>query len=290
MGHKGFSAEVGSPGKYVPSYLFPESAISALTKAVEYSERLARPETVPPKMHDINRDKAKQIINGVMKQSTQPHTWLSIPQIGDLLGCYGIRFAETKLAKTAQETAPIAAKIGFPVVIKLESTTITHKTDVGGVKLNIKNEAEAKQAFGDIKAKLTELGKVDQMDGVMIQKMVTEGIEAIVGVSNDPSFGHLIMFGLGGVNAELMNDVVFRLNPLTELDAQELISSIKMSKLFDGYRGTPASDKPALNDLLLRLSALVEDNPQITELDFNPVKVLAAGLGYWVVDARIAVS
>jgi len=150
-------------------------------------------------MHDINRDKAKQIINGVMKQSTQPHTWLSIPQIGDLLGCYGIRFAETKLAKTAQETAAIAAKIGFPVVIKLESTTITHKTDVGGVKLNIKNEAEAKQAFGDIKAKLTELGKVDQMDGVMIQKMVTEGIEAIVGVSNDPSFGHLIMFGLGGV-------------------------------------------------------------------------------------------
>jgi acetyltransferase len=290
MGHKGFSAEVGSPGKYVPSYLFPESAISALTKAVEYSERLARSETVPPKMHDINRDKAKQIINGVMKQSTQPHTWLSMPQIGDLLGCYGIRFAETKLAKTAQETAAIAAKIGFPVVIKLESTTITHKTDVGGVKLNIKNEAEAKQAFDDIKAKLTELGKVDQMDGVMIQKMVTEGIEAIVGVSNDPSFGHLIMFGLGGVNAELMNDVVFRLNPLTELDAQELISSIKMSKLFDGYRGTPASDKPALNDLLLRLSALVEDNPQITELDFNPVKVLAAGLGYWVVDARIAVS
>ena len=128
------------------------------------------------------------------------------------------------------------------------------------------------------------------MDGVMIQKMVTEGIETIVGVSNDPSFGHLIMFGMGGVNAELLNDVAFRLNPLTELDVQELIGSVKMSKLFDGYRGMPAGDKPALKDLLLRLSAMVEDNPQIAELDFNPVKVLPAGQGYWVVDARIAVG
>jgi acyl-CoA synthetase (NDP forming) len=128
------------------------------------------------------------------------------------------------------------------------------------------------------------------MDGVMIQKMVTEGIETIVGVSNDPSFGHLIMFGMGGINAELLNDVAFRLNPLTELDAKELIGSIKMSKLFNGYRGAPPGDTPAVKDLLLRLSAMVEDNPQITELDFNPVKVLPEGQGYWVVDARIAVS
>jgi acetyltransferase len=98
------------------------------------------------------------------------------------------------------------------------------------------------------------------------------------------------MFGMGGINAELLNDVAFRLNPLTELDAKELIGSIKMSKLFNGYRGAPPGDTPAVKDLLLRLSAMVEDNPQITELDFNPVKVLPAGQGYWVVDARIAVS
>ena len=290
MGHKGLSAEVGTPGKYVPSYLFPESAISALAKAVEYTERLARPQSAPVKLHDIKREKAKEIINTAMRQSTQHKTWLSIEQIAELLSSYGIRFAETKLAKTADETAAIAEKIGFPVVIKLASATITHKTDVGGVKLNIKNEAEAKQAFNDIKAKLTGLGKADQMDGVMVQKMVSEGIETIVGVSNDPSFGHLIMFGMGGVNAELLNDVAFRLNPLTGQDAGEMIGSVKMSKLFDGYRGAPPSDKPALKDLLLRLSAMVEDNPQISELDFNPVKVLPAGQGYWVVDARIAVS
>jgi acetyltransferase len=290
MGHKGLSAEVGTPGKYVPSYLFPESAISALAKAVEYSERLARPESAPIKLHDINREKAKQIITAAMKQSTRNHNWLSVEQIAELLRCYGIRFAATKFAKNADEAAKIAGKIGFPVVIKLASATITHKTDVGGVQLNIKSESEAIQAFNTIKDKLTRIGKQNEMDGVMVQKMVTEGIETIVGVSNDPSFGHLIMFGMGGVNAELLNDVAFRLNPLTELDAKELIGSVKMSKLFDGYRGTPPSDTPAVKDLLLRLSAMVEDSPQITELDFNPVKVLPSGQGYWVVDARIAVS
>jgi acyl-CoA synthetase (NDP forming) len=211
-------------------------------------------------------------------------------QIGGLLGCYGIRYAETKFAKTSGEAASVAVKIGFPVAVKLVSATITHKTDVGGVQLNINSEKEVIQAFETIKAKLTQLGKEKEMDGVMIQKMVTEGVEAIVGVSNDPSFGHLIMFGTGGVNAELMHDVAFRLNPLTELDARELVGSIKMTKLFDGYRGMPPADKPALQELLLRLSAMVEDNPQISELDFNPVKVLPDGQGYWVVDARIAIG
>jgi len=224
-----------------------------------------------------------------MKKNTQ-HNWLSVEQISGLLNSYGIRFAETKLAKTPEETAAVSAKIGFPVVIKLTSAAITHKTDVGGVKLNIKTEAEAKHAFVDIKTKLTELGKADQMEGVMIQKMVTEGVETIVGVSNDPSFGHLIMFGIGGVNAELLNDVNFRLNPITDIDAEELINSVKMVKLFKGFRGAPPSDIPALKELLLRLSLMVEENPQITELDFNPVKVLPSGEGYWVVDARIAVS
>ena len=290
MGHKGFSAEVGSPGKYVPSYLFPESAIYALAKAVEYSERLARVKSTVIRLRDIKREKAKQIISTVMKQSTQHHTWLSGEQIAELLNCYGIRFAETKFAKTANEAAAIAGKIGFPVVVKLASATITHKTDVGGVRLNINSESEVIQAFDTIKAGLTQMGKEREMSGVMIQKMVTEGIEAIVGVSNDPSFGHLVMLGMGGVNAELLNDVAFRLNPITELDARELIGSTKLSKLLEGYRGAPSSDTPALKDLLLRLSAMVEDIPQLTELDFNPVKVMPAGQGYWVVDARIAVG
>jgi acetyltransferase len=290
MGHKGFSAEVGEPGKYVPSYLFPESAISALAKAMQYSERLQRPVSATPKFQGIKRDKARQMINSARKQGTQHPNWLSPAQIADLLNCYGIRYAETKFAATSAEAAKIAKKIGFPVAVKLASATITHKSDVGGVRLNINSADEVIEAFEAIKEKLLQIDRLQEMSGVTVQKMVNEGVEAIVGVSNDPSFGHLIMFGAGGVNAELLNDVAFRLSPLTEPDAQELIGSIKMSKLLQGYRGSPPGDTAALKDLLLRLSVMVEDIPQIAELDFNPVKVMPEGKGYWVVDARIAVN
>jgi acetyltransferase len=191
------------------------------------------------------------------------------------------------VARTADEAANLASRTGFPVAIKLASSTIVHKTDVGGVILDLKSESEVKSAFGNIKAKLVEIGRQHEMEGVTVQRMVTGGIEAIVGVTEDPSFGPLIMFGLGGIYAELLKDVAVRLHPLTDLDARELISSIKMAKLFQGFRGAPISDTKALEDLLLRLSALVEDIPQISELDFNPVKVMPLGEGYWVVDARI---
>jgi acetyltransferase len=125
------------------------------------------------------------------------------------------------------------------------------------------------------------------MQGVVVQKMVNEGIEAIAGVTQDPVFGPLIMFGSGGVYAELMKDVVLRLHPITDLDAEEMINSIKMSGLFKGYRGSPPADVGAVQDLLLRLSAMVEDIANITELDFNPVKVMPQGRGYYIVDARI---
>jgi len=123
-----------------------------------------------------------------------------------------------------------------------------------------------------------------------VQRMIKTGIEAIVGVTQDPSFGPLIMFGLGGIYAELLKDVAFRLHPLDELDAKELISSVKMARLFEGFRDSLPSDTEAMQDLLIRLSALVEDIPQIAELDFNPVKVMPKGEGYWIVDARISVK
>ena len=145
--------------------------------------------------------------------------------------------------------------------------------------MNLKSENEVIDAYKTIEDKLTEIGKGNQMDGVTVQKMVTDGIETIIGMSNDPSFGPLIMFGMGGVNAEVLNDTAFRLNPLTEADAEELIGSVKVSKLLSGFRGTPPGDTTALKELLLRLSVMVDENPQITELDFNPVKVLPSGQG-----------
>ena len=290
MGQRGFKSKLGVGGKFVPSYLFPEDAVLALAKAAEYCELAKKPRGSIPRIKGIRRTCAERIVTSAMTRSDQRPLWLSAEEIAGLLRCYGIRFVETAMAKTADEAAALAAKIGFPVVVKLHSSTIVHKTDVGGVVLDIRSEEEVKKAFNDIRARLVAIGREGEMDGVTVQRMVKEGIEATAGVTQDPSFGPLIMFGLGGIYAELLKDVALRLHPLTDLDAKELVESIKMSKLFDGFRGSPPSDKEAVQDLLLRLSALVEDVPQIAELDLNPVKVLPQGQGYWVVDARILVK
>jgi acyl-CoA synthetase (NDP forming) len=179
--------------------------------------------------------------------------------------------------------------LGFPVAVKLASSTIVHKTDVRGVVLDLNSEDEVKKAFKDIKARLAETGRQSEMWGVIVQPMVTEGVEVVAGVTQDPSFGPIIMFGLGGIYTELLKDVAVRLHPVTDVDAHELVSSIKTSKLFEGFRGAPPSDTRSLEDLLLRLSALVDNVPQIAELDLNPVKVMEREKGYWVVDARIMV-
>ena len=159
MGHTGLRAEIGTTGKFIPSYVFPENAVAALAKAVEYSERLARPESAPVKFSDIKREEANKIIAAALAKKIDGQKWLSLEQISGLLKCYGIRFAETKFAKTAADAAAIGGQIGYPVVLKLASSTITHKTDVGGVRLNLKSESDVIDAFKSIKAKLAEIGK-----------------------------------------------------------------------------------------------------------------------------------
>ncbi len=289
MGRRGTQGRLGSGGKFVPCYLFPEDAVSALAKAAEYGEFLRKPKGVVPKFHGIKRERARKMVEKAMTRSEQRPLWLSAKEISELLVCYGIRTVETLVAETAAEAAALALRIGFPVVVKLNSSTIVHKTDVGGVILDLSSENEVKKAFADIQARLTEIGREHEMKGVTVQRMVKGGVEAIVGVTQDPSFGPLIMFGLGGIYAELLKDVALRLHPLTDFDARELMSSIRMAKLLEGFRGSPPSDTQALEDLLLRLSVLVEDIPEIAELDLNPVKVMPQGEGYWVVDARIMV-
>jgi acetyltransferase len=290
MGRSGFKAKLDFREKFVPSYPFPEDAVLALSRAVEYSEWQRRPKGTIPRIRGIKRERARNIIEIAMTRSAQRPLWFSAQEIADLLSCYGVRFAETIMSETAAEAAAAGSRVGFPVAVKLASPSITHKTDVGGVKLDLKSESEVEKAFNDIKAKLAEINREDEMEGVTVQRMVTGGTEAIVGMTEDPSFGPLIMFGLGGIYAELMKDVAVRLHPLTDSDAKELVGSIKMRKLFEGFRGSPPADTAAVEDLLLRLSAMIEDTPQIAELDFNPVKVMPRGEGYWVVDARIMVK
>ncbi len=287
LGQRGFKGKLGSGGRFVPTYPFPEEAISALSKAVEYSEMRQKPTGKVPEFSGIKKDEALDIIGKAMTKSTQRPLWMRPREIGSLLACYDMRLVESLVARTPAEAAAAAEKIGFPVAVKLDSATITHKSDVGGVVLDLDSGHEVKQAFNDIRARLKKDGRQNEMQGVVVQQMVDEGIEAIVGVTQDPSFGPLIMFGSGGIYAELTKDVVLRLHPISDLDAKEMIDSIKMASLFKGFRGLPPADIRAAQDLLLRLSAMVEDIPQISELDFNPVKVMPQGRGYYIVDARI---
>ncbi|HXX59503.1 MAG TPA: GNAT family N-acetyltransferase [Dehalococcoidales bacterium] len=290
LGQRGLNTNLGPRGKSVPSYPFPEEAIVAVARAVEYSEIQRRPAGIIPKFQGIEKKIARDMVDKAISKAQQKPLWLEPQEISDLLACYGIRFVDTVMADSSLKAEEAAVKMGFPVVLKLDSPTITHKSDVGGVKLDLNSIEEVKKAYNDIKAALQKLGRANEMRGVIVQKMIKQGIESIVGVTQDPYFGPVMMFGSGGIYAELLEDVNFKLHPLTDVDARDMISSLKMSKLYQGYRGAPPADITALQDLLLRLSAMVEDLPQVHELDFNPVKVLANGQGYYVVDARISLK
>ncbi len=290
LGERGLKAKLGSQGRFVPSYPFPEEAISALVRAIEYVETRNKPKGKIPRFTGLKKEKAHKVIEKALGRNKRKPLWLTAAEAYELLDCYGIPFANMGVATTPDEAATIASKLHFPVAVKLDSSSLVHKTDVGGVVLGLNSGSEVKKAFDDIKAKLTNLGRQNEMAGVVVQEMMKGGIETIAGVTQDPSFGPLIMFGSGGVYTELIKDVALRLHPLTDLDAREMITSIKMAKLFEGFRGAPPSDIKALEDLLLRLSAMVEDLPQINELDFNPVMVMPEGEGVWVIDAKVMVK
>jgi acetyl coenzyme A synthetase (ADP forming)-like protein len=287
IGQKGLSAQLGTHGHFIPLYTFPEEAILALKRAVEYAELRRKPRGKIPVIKGIQKAKARDLIDTVIKNGTARPLWLSAEEIAALLACYGIAQAEVVFARTSAEAQAAAAKLGFPVAVKLASPTITHKTDVGGVVLNVASMGEVEKAFNTIKKNLDKLGRQPEMSGVTVQQMMTGGIETIVGVTQDASFGPLMLFGSGGIYAELIKDVIMKLHPITDLDAAEMIRSLKMTKLFDGYRGSPPRDVLALQNLLLRVSAMVEDIPEIAELDLNPVNVMPSGEGYRVIDARI---
>lgn len=288
MGSRGVTIGLGTDKDCcVPSFAFPESAAIALAKSCEYHDWLNRPKGVIPKLENTDTRKAERIIKSAARGLVPPK-WLDSVSTVRLLNAYGIKTVPAQLTTTAEEAAQVAQEIGFPVAAKLVSATISHKTEVGGVALDLKSAQEVRQAFKEIKASLARLGKADEMQGVTVQKMVTEGVEVIVGVTQDPSFGPLIMFGMGGIYTELFKDINFRIHPLTDIDAEEMIRSVKVHQLLQGWRGSKPSDVKALEELLLRVSAMVEDLPQIVELDLNPVKALEKG--YLVLDARVLLA
>ncbi len=275
---------------HIPSYPFPESAAIALARTVRYARWREQPEGVEVRFDDMDIPAARAIITTARGRATPTeNAWLSPGETRALLLAAGLPVVPTSSARSAEEAAAAATKLGFPVAVKLASSTLTHKTEVGGVVLDLEDALSVKRAYTDIERRLEERGLLAHMDGVTLQPMVSEGVEAIVGMTHDPSFGPVLMFGLGGVYVELLRDVTFRVTPVTDRDVAEMVRAVRGSKLLDGWRGAPACDTAALEQCILRLSQLVGELPEIAELDLNPLKVLPLGRGCTAVDARVAV-
>ncbi|MBI2934143.1 MAG: GNAT family N-acetyltransferase [Chloroflexi bacterium] len=291
VGGRGAPPGLGSEKEgFVPAFNFPEATAKALASAFTYGRWLTRPRGAVPDLKGIDRERARQVLKAASEQRPEGTGWISPLSAFDLLNCYGINTLPVRAASTPDEAIRAAEATGYPVAAKLLSATIAHKTEVRGVFLDLHTGTEVENAFRKLEERMAEMKRQAEMQGVMIQPMMTSGIEVIAGVTQDPAFGPLIMFGLGGIQAELFKDVTFKIHPLTNIDAGEMVRSVKAYQLLQGWRGAAPSDIAAIEYLLLRISAMVEDLPQIRELDLNPVKVFEKGKGYVVVDARIMLS
>lgn len=288
MGLQGMSLSLSTAEEAIPSYMFPESAARALGRAAEYAAWLRRPRGVIPEQPDIDLPRAEAICDAALKE--RGPAWLAPGEVSGVLGALGIRFAESVLCRSVEEAQQAAERLGYPVAVKLASTTLIHKSDWQGVWLDLEDAEAVQAACAAITRRLEGAGKADEMLGVTVQPMVKGGTELMIGVTHDPSFGPLVGFGLGGVLVEALGDVVFRISPLTDQDAIEMVRSIRGYKILDGFRGAPPADRMALVDMLLRVSRLAEEIPAIAEIDFNPVRVFEESKGAIVLDARIKVE
>ncbi len=202
-----------------------------------------------------------------------------------LLAGAGIPTVETRLATSEEEVVAVSKKLGYPVALKIISPDITHKSDVGGVKLGLKTAKQVKTAYGEILSAVQQKYPGAKIEGVSVQKMAQPGVEVIIGMTKDAQFGPVLMFGLGGILVELLKDVSFRIVPLEKEDAREMIREIKGFPLLDGFRGREPVDTSVLEEILLKLSKFVDEHPEIKELDLNPI--FAYKDGAVAVDARV---
>ncbi len=224
----------------------------------------------------------QQVIGPVMSGSKRVLTEV---ESKDWLKQVGIPVIDTRLAKSREEAIAISRQLGFPVVLKVASPDIVHKSDAGGVKLGLRTARQVDRAYKDIRQTFNGQYPLAAVSGVSVQKMARPGVEVIIGMTKDAQFGPVIMFGLGGILVEVLKDVSFRIVPLTKRDAREMLREIKGYPLLEGYRGGEPVDIANLEDLMLRVSDFVEQNPGIKELDLNPI--FAYSDGAVVVDARI---
>ena len=266
----------------VPVYSFPEQTAKTFGAIYRYSKWLNRQELAPYK---FNHDKAtaREIIEASLAAGK---TYLGELAGVHLLNAYGFNVLPTVLAKTAADAVKEADGMGYPVVLKIVSDQIVHKSDAGGVKVNLADAGAVELAFGEIVAAAEAYDPKAVIDGVLVQKMAPKGQEVILGANRYDKFGHLLMFGSGGVMVEVFKDVTFRLAPMNRNSARSMVRGIKGFVLLNGFRGNPKADQAAVEKMLVSLSDLVWDNPEIKELDINPLLVHPEGQGATVADCR----
>jgi acetyltransferase len=278
--------DVGSylDARGIPEFNMPELAVSAMSALMRRGETLYRPETPAPAAvpHPApDREKARRLVLDAQKAG---QTNLDLARARDVLAAAGLRYNESGTAKDDEEAARIAEKIGYPVVLKVVSPDVLHKSDVGGVELDVVGADGVREACARIRGRIAKLQPGARIDGFTVEEQV-KGTEIIVGMSRDPDFGALLMVGMGGIFVEVYKDVAFRMVPLRRRDALDMIGEIKAQALFDGARKRPKLDRDELAEILLRISALVEAAPEIKEIDLNPLVITEKGLV--AIDARV---
>jgi acetyl coenzyme A synthetase (ADP forming)-like protein len=288
MTEDGINVPLELASEKIPSYAFPESAARVLGKVASYAEWRSRPLGMIPDFDDLHPAKARELCRKALHE--RGAGWLTTEETRAILTTMGLPVAPGGLAHTADEAEQLAQALGFPVAVKLASHRLVHKTEIGGVHLNLVNEAAVRQAYDKIRDRLLKENNLAAMEGVLVQPMFSVGVEVMAGVTQDPLFGPLIAFGLGGIHVEILGDVQFRVTPLTDRDAEEIVREIRGYRLLEGYRGHSPADVAAIQDVLLRVSRLVEEIPEIKELDLNPIFALPPGEGCRIVDARIRVE
>lgn len=275
--------ELQASAMRIPSYSFPETAAIALARATRYQQWRERRETYPARFEDIRADEAAAIVAAALVRG---EGWLTPDEVAGLLSCYGLPLIEQRIVRNAEEAGAAAEQFGGEVALKAIASDLLHKTEAGGVRLHLTGYDAVRAAAGEMTEVLSSRGHAPS--GFVIQRMAQRGVEMLVGVVHDPQFGPVVACGAGGVQVELLRDVSVRITPLSSEDASDMIRGLKTYPLLTGFRGSAATDVAALETGLLRVSAMVEDIPQIAELDCNPFVVHESGAT--ILDARIRVA
>jgi acetate---CoA ligase (ADP-forming) len=268
----------------VPGYIFPESAAKALAAMYQHRQWLERPEGAIREF-DVDQDAVQRVVREACERGTDH---LAGPEALAVFQAYGIPVLESRVVTTADEAAEVAEELGLPVVLKVESADVVHKSDVGGVVVNLATADEVRAEFNAMMARVRAKLPDARLDGALVQPFVRGGRETIIGGTTDPTFGPLLMFGLGGIYVEALQDVSFRVSPVSDEDAREMVRAIRGYKVLEGFRGEPPVDQDTLIEMIQRVSQLMADNPEIEELDINPF--LIKEHGGVALDARIRVS